>query len=122
MTDAFCAHLGFEVVAVGEGQARLVARVRPEHLNLHGSAHGGFLYALADAAFAFASNSRGVPAVALSAHIEYFRPAHEGDVLEAVATETHLGRRVATYQVRICKDTTLVALFTGTVYRMEERT
>lgn len=115
---SFAAHLGLEVLAVSEGHAHLRARVGAEHLNLHGTAHGGFLYALADEAFALASNSRGA-AVALSVRMDYFRAVREGEVLQAVATEEHVGRRVATYRVEVSRDGESVALFTGTVYRLE---
>ncbi|WP_018465792.1 hydroxyphenylacetyl-CoA thioesterase PaaI [Calidithermus timidus] len=119
MTDPFMALLGIELRSIGRGQARLSARVAPQHLNIHGSCHGGFLYSLADAAFALASNSHGVTAVALSTHMEYFKPAREGDVLEALATEENLGRRTATYRIEIRRGAELVALFTGTVFRKE---
>ncbi len=119
MTDPFMALLGIEVRSSGRGQARLSARVSPQHLNIHGSCHGGFLYSLADAAFALASNSHGVAAVALSTHMEYFKPVREGEVLEALATEENLGRRTATYRIEIRRETELVALFTGTVFRKE---
>jgi acyl-CoA thioesterase len=119
MTDPFMALLGIEVRSTGRGQARLGARVGPQHLNFHGSCHGGFLYSLADAAFALASNSHGVAAVALSTHMEYFKAVREGDALEALATEENLGRRTATYRIEIRRGAELVALFTGTVFRKE---
>lgn len=115
---SFAEHLGFEVLEQGPGRARLRARLGAEHLNLHGTVHGGLLYTLADEAFALASNSHGTPAVALSVHMEYFRALREGEVVEASAREEHLGRRVATYRVELRRQEELVALFTGTVYRL----
>jgi acyl-CoA thioesterase len=73
MKDPFMAHLGFAVLHLAPGEAVVAGEVGEVHLNLHGTAHGGFLYALADSAFALASNSRG-PAVALSCRMDYFRP------------------------------------------------
>jgi acyl-CoA thioesterase len=96
--------------------------VRPEHLNIHGSCHGGFLYSLADAAFALASNSHGTPAVALSTQMQYFKAVKAGDRLEAHASEENLGRRTATYRIEIRSEGRVVALFTGTVFRLEEKT
>lgn len=121
MTDPYMQLLGIETRSVEAGRAHLVARVRPEHLNIHGNCHGGFLYSLADAAFALASNSRGVAAVALSTHMEYFKAVREGEVLEARASEENLGRRTATYRIEINRENQTVALFTGTVYRMNEK-
>ncbi|MBI4277874.1 MAG: hydroxyphenylacetyl-CoA thioesterase PaaI [Armatimonadetes bacterium] len=111
--------LGIEVIHAGDGRAHVRAAVNDDHLNAHGIAHGGFLFTLADEAFALASNSRGVFAVALSVRMDYFRPVAVGDVLDAEATEEYLGRRVGTYRVEIRRRRELVALFTGTVYRME---
>lgn len=122
---SFATFLAFESLPAGPGRARLRARVGAEHVNMHGTAHGGFLYSLADEAFALASNSREADAVALSVRMDYFRAVLPGDVLEARASEEHLGRRVATYRVEVLRaaagdDATEpepVALFTGTVYR-----
>lgn len=120
MSDPFMHLLGIEVCSVGAGQAHLVAEVRPQHLNIHGTCHGGFLYSLADAAFALASNSHGVMAVALATHMEYFKSVREGDRLEARASEENLGRHTATYRIEIAREGQTVALFTGTVYRLSE--
>lgn len=97
----FAALLGVEVLSAPAGEARLRARVGEHHVNLHGSAHGGFLYSLADEAFALASNARDADAVALSVRIDYFKAVRIGDVLEASASEEHLGRNVGTYRVEI---------------------
>lgn len=99
------------------GQARVWGVIRPEFLNSWGSAHGGFLYSVADAAFALASNSHGTLAVALTAHMEYLQASQVGAAVEALATEVRLGRRTAVYQVEVRSGPVLLALFTGTVYR-----
>lgn len=109
--------LGLEVRQVGQGTAHLVATIQPEHVNFQGFVHGGFVYSLADAAFALASNSYGVIAVALSTSMQHFRPAKPGDALEAIATEENLGRRTATYRVEVNSQGKPVALFVGTVFR-----
>ena len=115
--DPFMKHLGFEGGTTAPGQARLTVRLGNEHLNNWGSAHGGFLFSLADSAFALASNSHGPLAVSLSAHIEHLAPCQPGETLEALAREINLTRRTGVYQVDIRADGKLVASFTGTVYR-----
>lgn len=117
MLDPFMTWLGLQAEVLAPGQARVWGAIRPEFLNGWGSAHGGFLYSVADTAFALASNSRGALAVALSAHIEYVRPSEVGAAVEALATEAHLGRRTAVYRVEVRSGENLLALFTGTVYR-----
>lgn len=121
MTDPFMETLGLRLYALGPGEAAVEGVVGEAHLNLHGTGHGGFLYALADSAFALASNTRG-PAVALSTRMDHFRPVRLGDRVRAVAREVFLSRRTATYQVellRLGEEQERVALFTGTVYRLE---
>jgi len=90
---------------------------------MHGFCHGGFTYSLADEAFALASNSHEADAVALSVRMDYFKAVQLGDTLDAIATEEHLGRHVATYRIEIKRsedtDNNTVALFTGTVYRKQ---
>ena len=112
--------LGFEVLAIGLGTARLRTVVKANHLNMHGTAHGGFLFSLADEAFGLAANSHEATAVALNVHMDYFSVVREGDVLEAVASEVHLGRRVATYHIEVRRGEAVVAVLSGTVYRMEK--
>ena len=119
-SDSFMRLLGFEIVLLEAGRAILATQVKREHLNIHGSCHGGFLYSLADAAFALASNSHGVAAVALSTNMQYFKAVCEGDRLEAIASEENLGRRTGTYRIEIKRGEQVVALFGGTVYRNTE--
>jgi acyl-CoA thioesterase len=119
MNDPFMAFLGLEADIPAPGQAVVRGTIRPEHLNRLDTAHGGFLYTMADAAFAMASNSHGVPAVALSTHMEYLQPGKPGDRLEAKAFEVHLGHRTGVYRIEVRSGETLLAMFTGTVYRMQ---
>lgn len=114
---SFAVTLGFERAPAPDGVVRLRARVGEGHVNMHGTAHGGFLYALADEAFALASNAGDADAVALSTHMDYFRAVRVGDDLEAEARAEHLGRRVATYRIDVRVGAEPVALFVGTVYR-----
>ena len=118
--DPFMRALGFQGGITGPGEALLSVVVQPEHLNNWGSAHGGFLFALADSAFALAANSHGTLAVSLAAHIEHMKPCQVGDTLSAAAREINLTRRTGVYQVEIRKGDVLIALFTGTVHRMSE--
>ncbi len=115
--DPFMHFLGFSGGITAPGQAMLSAVVKPEFLNNWHSGHGGFLYALADSAFALAANSHGPLAVSLAGHIEHLQPCQAGDTLVAMAEEISLTRRTGVYQVKILKGDTLIALFTGTVYR-----
>ena len=117
LLDAFARALGFEVLEVRAGRSAVRAAVGPDHLNEHGMAHGGFVFSLADAALALASNSHGPVAVALAASIHFTRPARAGDVLVAEAREVSIGRSTATYEIVVTTANRPVAVFTGTVHR-----
>jgi acyl-CoA thioesterase len=121
MVDPFMKLLGIQAESAAPGTARAWGTARPEHLNLHGTAHGGFLYTLADSAFALAANSHGVPAVALATHMEYLQPGKAGEALEATATEVHLGRSTALYRIEVRSGDQLLATFTGTVFRKQPK-
>jgi len=121
LEDPFTKLLGIRSESAAPGTARAWATLRPEHLNLHGIAHGGFLYALADTAFALAANSHDVPAVALATHMEYLAPGQPGAELEATAAEVHLGRSTGLYRIEVRSGANLIATFTGTVFRKQPK-
>jgi phenylacetic acid degradation protein PaaD len=109
--------LGFELVELRPGYARLEGTVRHEHCNAHGSVHGGFVFSLADTAMGVASNSHGPRAVALVASIHLTHAARVGERLVAQASELSRGEETASYEVTVHAGRRLVAAFTGTVYR-----
>lgn len=81
--------LGMAIAAVEDGRAVLTMTVREDMTNGHGLCHGGFIFALADSAFAFACNSSGQRAVASQCAVTYLRPARLGDRLTATAVERY---------------------------------
>ncbi|GLU34562.1 hydroxyphenylacetyl-CoA thioesterase PaaI [Trinickia caryophylli] len=112
--DACSRALGFELLEVKAGYARLRATVRPDFLNGHDICHGGMIFTLADSAFAFACNSHNVNTVASGCSIEFLRPAHKGDVLTAEASEQTLMGRTGIYDIRVTNDAgETVAMFRG---------
>ncbi len=107
--------VGAEIVEPGPGRAVVRLTVRGDMVNGHAIAHGGYVFLLADTAFAYACNGPGTVAVARSCHIEFLAPAHEGDVLEAEATERTRAGRNGIYDVAVRRpaDGTLIAEFRG---------
>ena len=75
------------IARVAPGFAELTMTVRGDMVNGHAICHGGFVFTLADSAFAFACNSYNLNTVAAGCSIEFLAPAREGDVLTAVARE-----------------------------------
>jgi acyl-CoA thioesterase len=99
--DRAAQDLGVRLLSVGPGEARLEMQVRPEMANGHGIGHGGFVYALADTAFAYACNSRNQRMVAAQGAITYVAPSHVGETLTAHAREVHLRGRGGVYDVSV---------------------
>jgi len=78
---------GLQLVDVTPGRAVVSMTVEARHTNGHGICHGGYIFMLADTAFAFACNSHNEAAVAQQNAITYTAPASLDDRLTAVATE-----------------------------------
>jgi len=118
--DAASQSLGMRVEAIAPGYARLTMRVRADMLNGHKTCHGGFIFALADSAFAFSCNSRNVSTVASGCTIDYLAPGLEGDVLTAEAQERSLAGRTGVYDITVTnQDGRTVAVFRGRSYRIK---
>jgi len=102
--DRASRELGMRLDDVAPGSARLSMPVTAAMANGHGICHGGFIFALADSAMAFAANPRGEPVVAQHAAITYLRPARVGEVLVAEAAERVRAGRSGMYDVRVSTD------------------
>ena len=119
--DAWAKESGIELMEVSTGRAKVRMRIEKKHVNGHGTVHGGVIFTLADTAFALASNSHGIPAAAINAHISYVKSATAGS-LYAEATESSLSPKIATYSVIVTDDNgEKIALFEGMVYRKTPR-
>jgi acyl-CoA thioesterase len=106
--------MGMRVDAIGPGRAVLSMTVRGDMTNGHGIGHGGFTFALADSAFAFACNSYDRRTVAAACDIAFLAPIHEGDDLVAEAVERHRAGRTGIYDVTVRRGDEVVAEFRGT--------
>ena len=105
--------LGMEIVRVGPGEAVLAMTVRPDMVNGHAIAHGGFIFLLADSAFAFACNSRNERTVAAQCNIAFIRPGKLGDRLVATAKEISKTGRSGIYDVHVTVDDVAIAELRG---------
>ncbi len=105
--------LGIELIEAGDGQATARMRVTGEMVNGHGMTHGGFVFILADTAFACACNSHGPVTVAAGADISFLAPTREGDVLTAYASERVTRGRSGIYDVTVTCEGDVVAEFRG---------
>ena len=108
--DTASAGLGMRLVDVGEGTARVEMPVREDMVNGHGISHGGFVFSLADSAFAFACNQ---VTVAQACDIVFVAPANRGDLLVAEAQERTSFGRNAIYDVTVRRGDDVIAEFRG---------
>jgi acyl-CoA thioesterase len=106
--------LGLSLDAVGPGTATMSLTVERQHTNGHDICHGGFIFTLADSAFAFACNSYNQIAVAQHNTISFLRPGKLGDRLTAEARELTRSGRSGLYDVRVTdQDGHVIAEFRG---------
>ena len=112
--------LGMRIDTVAPGAATLSMPVRNDMLNGHDICHGGFIFALADSAFAFACNSYNFVTVASGCSIDFLAPAREGDVLTANARERSASGRTGVYDIDVTNQRgERIALFRGKSYRIK---
>ena len=111
--------LGMVLAAIRPGYARMTMTVRGDMLNGHATCHGGYIFMLADSAFAFACNSHNLNTVGAGCTIEYLAPGREGDVLVAEAVEQALQGKTGIYDVTVkAEDGRTIALFRGKSHRV----
>ena len=99
--DEASRHLGIQITDVAPGRATARMQVRDTMLNGHAICHGGYVFLLADTAFAFACNTYGPTTVAAACSIAFLAPAHLNDELIATATERHHAGRNGIYDVTV---------------------
>lgn len=112
--DAATQELGIVIEVMAPGAVRASMEVTAPMINGHDVCHGGYLFTLADTAFAFACNAYDRVALAAAASIDFLRPAKLGDRLTAETTERHRGRRTGLYDVAITdQHEQTIAIFHG---------
>ncbi len=108
--------LGIEIVAAEVDYSVCKMTITEQHLNGHGSCHGGAIFSLADTTFAHVCNARNDVAVAHMCTIAYWRPGLANDTLFAVARENGVYGRSGSYSINVHHgsiDGEVIAEFTG---------
>ncbi|MGH2805676.1 MAG: hydroxyphenylacetyl-CoA thioesterase PaaI [Actinomycetota bacterium] len=112
--DVASRSLGIEIGSIAPGRATVRMRVTDEMVNGHDLCHGGYVFLVADTAFALACNTYGVTTVAAGAEIVFITPARRGDELVAEATERVRYRRSGIYDISVSRtDGEPIAEFRG---------
>jgi acyl-CoA thioesterase len=111
--------LGMLLAEIRPGYARMTMPVRADMLNGHRTCHGGYIFMLADSAFAFACNSHNHNTVGAGCSIDYLAPGREGDLLTAEATEQALAGKTGVYDIKVLnQEGKTIALFRGKSHRV----
>lgn len=106
--------LGMTLDEIAPGRAVMSMEVLPQMLNGHRICHGGFIFSLADSAFAFACNSYNQATVAQQNQITYLAPGKLSERLTATAMEVSRVGRSGVYDVAVTgEDGRMIALFRG---------
>jgi acyl-CoA thioesterase len=96
--------LGMELIAVEPGHAVLAMSVTDAMVNGHDLCHGGYIFLLADSAFAYACNTYNQRTVAQHCSISFVAAAQKGDRLVARATERMRAGRSGIYDVTVTRE------------------
>lgn len=105
--------LGMEILEIKPGRATLAMTVQPHMVNGQRIAHGGFIFTLADLAFAFACNTHNERVVAAQGNITFIRPGKLGDRLVATGREISRSGRSGIYDVTVRSGDTVIAELRG---------
>lgn len=117
--DAASQGLGMKLLEIRPGYARMSMPVRADMLNGHQTCHGGFIFALADSAFAFACNSHNHNTVGAGCTIDYLAPGRLDDLLTAEAVERTLVGKTGIYDVTVTdQEGRILATFRGKSHRV----
>jgi acyl-CoA thioesterase len=119
--DPFSKELGIRLMSASPGTSTLHLDISDKHLNGHGTVHGGVIFSLADVAFAVASNTSGIPSVAINTSITYMKSASSGTLI-AEAKEFSSNPKLGSYVVEVYdQNREKIAVFQGLAYRKSPR-
>ncbi len=99
--DTASQDLGMHLERVEPGHSIMSFTVTKSMTNGHGICHGGYIFTLADSAFAFACNTYNQVTVAQHCTVTFLAPAQLGDRLTATAREVSRQGRSGLYDVTI---------------------
>lgn len=112
--DTASRSLGMELVEVSRGRAVLRMAVKETMVNGHGLMHGGYIFTLADSAFAFSCNTYNARTVAQHCSVTYIKSGKLGDVLTATGVERSRSGRSGIYDITVQRqDGAVIAEFRG---------
>ncbi len=98
--ETFAQKLGAKLIEAKDGYAKVEIEVKPHFTNMHGFAHGGLIFTVADFAFALAVNISEA-AAGVQFNLMIFRPASVGEILIGEARQIHRSRSMAAVELKV---------------------
>jgi len=112
--EPIASFLKMELAELSAGYAKVTLKLTKDYQNFHGVTFGGIVMALADQAFAYASNSLAYPSVASHFSTYFIAGARSGDELTAECRVIKSGKRAGFSEVTITNhEGRLIARATG---------
>jgi len=113
--DLIASFLEMRLLKLSPGHAKVAIKLKREYQNSTGLIFGGIIMAVADQAFAYASNSLVHPSLASQFNTHFIAGARPGDELTAECRVLKSGRRVGISEIVVTnQDGKLIAKATGT--------
>ena len=113
--EPIASFLKMRLVELTPGYSRVAMKLTPDHLNFNGMVFGGIVMAVADQAFAYATNSLVSPSIATQFNIHLISGAAVGDELTGECKVIKSGRRIGVSEMTVTnQDGKLIAKATGT--------
>ena len=114
-TEPIASFLNMRLMEISPGYSRVAMKLIPEYQNFNGMVFGGIVMAVADQAFAYASNSVAYPSIASQFNIHFVAGAETGDEINAECRVVRSGRRVGISEMTVTNQKgKLIARGTGT--------
>ena len=105
----FREHVALDIEPVDEGTGRVTLDAGEEHLNPHGTVHGGVLATMIDVAMGTAvATTGGQSPVTVSLTVTYLEPGRPGR-LQATARVRKRGKRLIVVEAEVVQDDDVVA-------------
>ncbi len=113
--EPIASFLKMRLLELSPGYARVTMKLMPQYQNFNGLVFGGLVMAVADQAFAYASNSLAHPSIASQFNIHFIAGAGVDDELTAECRVVRSGRRVGISEMTVTnQEGKLIAKATGT--------
>jgi uncharacterized domain 1 len=113
----FSNFLGAKIEELNERYVKVKGKVKEEYLNVHNTAHGSYIFALADIAFEAISNY-SEKSVALHMDIDFRNPAYLNDELTVEGFLESKGNKTSLYRFVVKRKEDMIAEILALAYHI----